>query len=260
MSPRAASTSSASATSSTSTSRSTPSRTCTASAAPAAPGRSGDAISFVTPRERRLLTAIEKATRQPLTEMHLPSVDDVNATRLARFDDAHHGGARADRRGSTRFRDIVAPLRRAPRRARGRRRRRARRRRAGRDPAAASTRRRRASRRATSRERDRDGAPADRDRGDARTATTVRTARARERRPRAPAAAAHGDVPHRGRQAPQGGAAPDRRRARQRGRPAAATTSAHIEIRPDFSLVELPADLPRDDARRGWRAPASAAS
>jgi ATP-dependent RNA helicase DeaD len=51
-------------------------------------GRSGDAISFVTPRERHLLKAIEKATRQTLTPMSLPSVDDINATRLTRFDDA----------------------------------------------------------------------------------------------------------------------------------------------------------------------------
>ncbi len=51
-------------------------------------GRAGDAISFVTPRERYLLRHIEKATRQPLTEMALPSPDDVNTTRLARFDDA----------------------------------------------------------------------------------------------------------------------------------------------------------------------------
>jgi ATP-dependent RNA helicase DeaD len=51
-------------------------------------GRTGDAISFVTPRERRMLTAIEKATRQPLTQMQLPSVENVNATRLTRFDDA----------------------------------------------------------------------------------------------------------------------------------------------------------------------------
>ena len=51
-------------------------------------GRSGDAISFVTPRERYLLKAIEKATRQPLTQMQLPSVEDVNSTRLARFDEA----------------------------------------------------------------------------------------------------------------------------------------------------------------------------
>jgi ATP-dependent RNA helicase DeaD len=51
-------------------------------------GRSGAAISFVTPRERRLLDAIERATRQPLTQMQLPSVEDVNVTRLARFDEA----------------------------------------------------------------------------------------------------------------------------------------------------------------------------
>ncbi|GAA0994317.1 DEAD/DEAH box helicase [Subtercola frigoramans] len=51
-------------------------------------GRSGAAISFVTPRERHLLNAIEKATRQPLTQMQLPSFEDVNLTRLARFDDA----------------------------------------------------------------------------------------------------------------------------------------------------------------------------
>ncbi len=51
-------------------------------------GRSGDAISFVTPRERHLLRAIEKATGQTLAPMDLPSVDDINATRLSRFDDA----------------------------------------------------------------------------------------------------------------------------------------------------------------------------
>ena len=51
-------------------------------------GRSGDAISFVTPRERRLLSAIERATRQTLSPMELPSVEDINATPLSRFDDA----------------------------------------------------------------------------------------------------------------------------------------------------------------------------
>ncbi len=50
-------------------------------------GRPGDAISFVTPRERYLLKHIEKATRRPLDQMQLPTVDDVNSTRLARFDD-----------------------------------------------------------------------------------------------------------------------------------------------------------------------------
>ncbi|WP_211220529.1 DEAD/DEAH box helicase [Pseudoclavibacter soli] len=51
-------------------------------------GRSGDAISFVTPRERHLLRAIEKATHQPLTQVPLPTADEINVTRLTRFDDA----------------------------------------------------------------------------------------------------------------------------------------------------------------------------
>jgi ATP-dependent RNA helicase DeaD len=51
-------------------------------------GRSGEALLFVTPRERHLLTAIERATRQPLVEMALPSVEDVNSQRLAKFADS----------------------------------------------------------------------------------------------------------------------------------------------------------------------------
>jgi ATP-dependent RNA helicase DeaD len=51
-------------------------------------GRSGEALLFVTPRERGLLNAIEKATRQPLTEIELPSAADVNAQRVAKFHDA----------------------------------------------------------------------------------------------------------------------------------------------------------------------------
>ncbi|MHA6668381.1 DEAD/DEAH box helicase [Homoserinimonas sp. A447] len=69
-------------------------------------GRSGAAISFVTPRERRLLDAIERATRQPLTQMQLPSVEDVNVTRLARFDDAITEALNQESRISA-FRDIV---------------------------------------------------------------------------------------------------------------------------------------------------------
>ena len=70
-------------------------------------GRSGDAISFVTPRERYLLKAIEKTTRQPLTQMQLPTVDDVNITRLARFDDAISEALSATERVSF-FRDVVS--------------------------------------------------------------------------------------------------------------------------------------------------------
>ena len=51
-------------------------------------GRSGSALLFVSPRERHLLKAIEKATRQTLTESELPSVEDVNAQRVAKFADS----------------------------------------------------------------------------------------------------------------------------------------------------------------------------
>ncbi|GAA1467473.1 ATP-dependent RNA helicase DeaD [Microbacterium thalassium] len=70
-------------------------------------GRSGDAISFVTPKERWLVRAIEKATRQELTEMGLPSVDEVNVTRLSRFDD-RITAALSESERVDRFRDIVA--------------------------------------------------------------------------------------------------------------------------------------------------------
>jgi ATP-dependent RNA helicase DeaD len=48
-------------------------------------GRSGEAILFVAPRERNMLRLIEKATRQPIEPMHLPTVEDVNARRAERF-------------------------------------------------------------------------------------------------------------------------------------------------------------------------------
>jgi len=70
-------------------------------------GRTGDAISFVTPRERGLLARIEKATRQPLVQMQLPSVDEVNVTRLARFDDRITEALEASERIEG-FRDIIA--------------------------------------------------------------------------------------------------------------------------------------------------------
>jgi len=48
-------------------------------------GRSGEAIMFVAPRERHLLRTIERATRQPIEAMSLPTVDTVNEQRLNRF-------------------------------------------------------------------------------------------------------------------------------------------------------------------------------
>ncbi|MCA1714765.1 MAG: DbpA RNA binding domain-containing protein, partial [Gammaproteobacteria bacterium] len=48
-------------------------------------GRSGEAILFVAPRERSMLLAIERATRQKIEPMQLPSVEAVNDQRVARF-------------------------------------------------------------------------------------------------------------------------------------------------------------------------------
>src|SRR5687768_11551837 len=48
-------------------------------------GRKGEAILFVTPRERNMLRYIERATRQPIEPMELPSVETVNEQRVARF-------------------------------------------------------------------------------------------------------------------------------------------------------------------------------
>ncbi len=70
-------------------------------------GRTGDAISFVTPRERGLVKMIERATRQQLTEIPLPSVDEVNVTRLSRFDD-RITAALGEAERIEAFRDIVA--------------------------------------------------------------------------------------------------------------------------------------------------------
>jgi ATP-dependent RNA helicase DeaD len=69
-------------------------------------GRSGEAVSFITPRESYLLRAIEKATRSKLEEMSLPSVADVNATRVAKFSEAITH-ALGDSQLDT-FRDLVA--------------------------------------------------------------------------------------------------------------------------------------------------------
>jgi ATP-dependent RNA helicase DeaD len=58
-------------------------------------GRAGSALLFVTPRERHLLKSIEKATRQKLVEAALPSVEDVNAQRVAKFRDSITDGLNA---------------------------------------------------------------------------------------------------------------------------------------------------------------------
>ncbi|QGK71043.1 DEAD/DEAH box helicase [Allosaccharopolyspora coralli] len=48
-------------------------------------GRSGEAILFVSPRERHMLRSIEKATRQSIAQMELPTIEAVNDQRLQKF-------------------------------------------------------------------------------------------------------------------------------------------------------------------------------
>ncbi|GAA6145922.1 DEAD/DEAH box helicase [Thalassolituus maritimus] len=48
-------------------------------------GREGEAIVFVRGREKRMLRDIEKATRQPIEEMPLPTAAQVNEKRSERF-------------------------------------------------------------------------------------------------------------------------------------------------------------------------------
>ncbi|MDO9423221.1 MAG: DEAD/DEAH box helicase [Methylobacter sp.] len=48
-------------------------------------GRTGDAILFIAPRERNLLANIERATKQKVEEMGLPSTEVINNKRIARF-------------------------------------------------------------------------------------------------------------------------------------------------------------------------------
>jgi ATP-dependent RNA helicase DeaD len=48
-------------------------------------GRKGDAILFVAPREKRMLNSIERATRQKIEMMELPSTEVINDKRIDKF-------------------------------------------------------------------------------------------------------------------------------------------------------------------------------
>lgn len=48
-------------------------------------GRSGEAILFVSPRERRMLRSIEHATKQKVTQMNLPTTQEISERRVEHF-------------------------------------------------------------------------------------------------------------------------------------------------------------------------------
>ena len=58
---------------------------CTVLAVQGRAGRTGKAILFIAPREQRMLASIERATKQTITPMELPTVKDINEGRVARF-------------------------------------------------------------------------------------------------------------------------------------------------------------------------------
>ncbi|NZA27362.1 DEAD/DEAH box helicase [Luteimonas sp. SJ-92] len=68
-------------------------------------GRSGEAILFVSPRERGMLAAIERATRQKIEPMELPSVETVNERRVAKFLERIGSGLESPQAGV--FRELV---------------------------------------------------------------------------------------------------------------------------------------------------------
>jgi ATP-dependent RNA helicase DeaD len=73
-------------------------------------GRTGEAILFVAPREKRMLAAIEKATRQAITRMDLPSAKDINKIRIDQF---KQGITECiDSQNLTFFQDIIEELQR----------------------------------------------------------------------------------------------------------------------------------------------------
>ena len=174
-------------------------------------GRSGQAISFVTPRENYLLRAIEKANRTTLEQMNLPTVEDVNAFRVAKFTEAITQALGDPQLGL--FRELVQSYEQEH------------------DVPAADI-------AAAIAVLAQDGEPLFlEDMPEPRGARAPRAARA-GRRP--------GPLADLGRQAPPRRAAPDRRAPSPTRAASSAPTSAGSTSSPNFSLVELPPDLSRE--------------
>lgn len=73
-------------------------------------GRQGDAILLMTPRERYLLRSIEKATKQSVEEMQLPSLEAVNASRRSAFSEeiTKTMAAHAEDKELSVYRDLIS--------------------------------------------------------------------------------------------------------------------------------------------------------
>ncbi|MDO6683297.1 MULTISPECIES: DEAD/DEAH box helicase [unclassified Oceanobacter] len=71
-------------------------------------GREGAAIAFVRGREKRMLRDIERATRQQIEEMQLPTAKDVNAKRKSRFQERIMAAINPEK--NTFYREMVESL------------------------------------------------------------------------------------------------------------------------------------------------------
>ncbi|MFP2768371.1 DEAD/DEAH box helicase [Oceanisphaera sp. KMM 10153] len=73
-------------------------------------GREGDAILFVTGREKRGLYNLERHTRQPIEEMQMPSADEINKIRAERFKTRLRVSVEADEKSLAPFVEMVESL------------------------------------------------------------------------------------------------------------------------------------------------------
>ncbi|GAA3706410.1 DEAD/DEAH box helicase [Oceanisphaera sediminis] len=73
-------------------------------------GREGDAILFVTGREKRGLYNLERHTRQPIEEMQMPSADEINKIRAERFKTRLRVSVEADEKSLAPFVEMIESL------------------------------------------------------------------------------------------------------------------------------------------------------
>lgn len=73
-------------------------------------GREGDAILFVTGREKRSLYNLERHTRQPIEEMKMPTADEINKIRAERFKARIRTSVDADEKALAPFVEMVTEL------------------------------------------------------------------------------------------------------------------------------------------------------
>ncbi|MCL2100945.1 MAG: DEAD/DEAH box helicase [Fibromonadales bacterium] len=73
-------------------------------------GRDGNAILFVTPRENRLLSMIEKETRQKMEKMNLPTGEQISDKRVAKFKEEITKMVQEQSDDLKNFRDLIQNL------------------------------------------------------------------------------------------------------------------------------------------------------